>query len=705
MTPLHRMFNPRSVAIIGASNDSVRIGGRPVMLLKRGYQGKIYPVNPTRETVQGLPAYPSVTAIEGPVDLALIALPAAAVLEAVEQCAAKGIDACVVLSSGFSEEGPEGVEMQRRLVDTAHRAGIRLMGPNCIGVANNRTGSWVTFAGGATHPPPVGHLSLVAQSGGFASYALMLMHKRKIGLNQWLCLGNQADVDFADCVDYLADDPDTHVIVGYLEGIDDGAKLIAALKKARRNRKFVIVTKVGSSEAGSIATASHTATLAGEDAVYDAVLRQYGAYRAETVHEAFNVAYACLQAPALPKSARTGLITVSGGFGVLMADAASQAGLDVAPLPDDTQARLKAFLPYSNVRNPVDITAQLLNDFSIYERTLHEVCADDACDMAVIYQMGTDQTHVRPRLVSAMDEFRRRRPETPVALILSDDGEIRRGYEAQRYMVFEDPSEPFKPLAALHWFAQSFEQAAVAEEGEGAVPAYAGPVLPPGELALDEHESKAVLASAGMAVAPEHAVHSEDGALSAAHAIGYPIVLKVISRDLLHKSDVGGVELDIRDDAQLRIAYRRMHDNVSRNAPNARIDGVLVAKMLKGGLEFSLGVHNDPVFGPTIMAGLGGIFIEVLKDVAFRHAPVAPEQAHAMLRELRGYPLLQGVRGQPPSDIEALVDALVRLSQLAVGLRGRIASIDVNPVLVLPEGQGAFAVDGVVQLKAGGSGQ
>ncbi|MGE4238990.1 acetate--CoA ligase family protein [Ramlibacter sp.] len=696
---LQRMFNPRSIAVIGASNDPNRIGGQPIELLKKYFKGAIYAVNPTRDTVQGLKTYPSIGAVDGPVDLVIVALPAKSVQGAVEECIAKGIDACVVFSSGFAEEGPDGVAMQEKLVATARAAGMRLMGPNCLGIGNNRLGSWATFAGGAAQLPPVGGLSIVAQSGGFASYALMLMKKRQLGLAHWIVLGNQAEADFADCIDYLADDPDTKVILGYLEGIADGPKLVEALKKARRNRKPVVVVKVGSSEAGGIATASHTATLAGEDAVYDAALRQYGAYRAETVHEAFNVAYACMRSPGLPKSNRTGIITVSGGFGVLMADTAERAGLTVPALPDDTQQRLKQILPFSNVRNPVDITAQIRNDFSLFTRTVDEVFEQDACDMAVIYQMGVDYTHMRPLVVESLTNFRKRKPDSVLALILIATDEIRRGYEDLGFMVFEEPSESFRPLAALRWFAQSFEKAAKEEAAVTSVKLPPLPALPAGAATLDEKESKALFAAAGLPVPAEHSARTEDEAIAAAESIGYPVVLKVLSRDLVHKSDVGGVELDIRNADQLRTAFRRMHDNVSTKAPGARIDGVLVAPMISGGLEFSLGVQNDPVFGPTVMVGLGGIFIEVLEDVAFRHAPVSRDEARGMLRELRGAKMLDGVRGKPAADVDALVDAIVKLSALAASGADRIASIDINPLIVLPAGRGAFAVDGVVQLR------
>ena len=711
---LTRMFNPSSVAVIGASSNPTRVGGRPVHYLKQYYSGAIYPVNPGRDVVQGLKSYPSILDIEGPVDLALIVLPAPDVLDALRQCIAKGVDACVILSSGFAEEGEAGAAMQREIQAVAREAGIRVMGPNCMGVANNKLGSWSTFAGGLLQRPRVAGLSVVTQSGGFASYLLLLLNQRQMGLTHWITLGNQADVDFSESLDFLADDPDTRVILGYLEGIEDGDRLVRALQKARRNGKFVVMLKVGRSEAGAIATASHTATLAGSDAIYDSVLRQYGAYRAETVQEALNVAYACLCSPALPAGNRVGLITVSGGLGVLMADAATKAGLEVTAFSGPLQEKLKAFLPFSNVRNPVDITAQIVNDFSLFNRTLDALVEFQECDLIVIYQMGVDYTHMREAIVKALAEFRARQPDTIVALILHPNEEIRRGYEELGYLVFEEPSAPFAPLSALWSFAQSFGKGGVqadaqsvspgtdvasASFAEGAGDSVGGVTLPAGSGTLNERESKQVLAAAGLQVLEEYVAISADDAVQAAERIGYPVVLKVVSADLLHKSDVGGVALNLSNADEVRASFEGIMASVKRAAPTARVDGVLVAPMIRDGLEFSLGVQDDPVFGPVVMAGMGGVFIEVLKDVSFRRAPVSRTDVHSMLDELRGRALLDGVRGAPEADIEAVIDAIVSLSNFASKHCDRVASVDVNPILVRPSGKGAVVVDAVVQLK------
>lgn len=698
MTALTHMFKPRSIAVIGASNEPARIGGKPVDYLKRYYSGEIYPVNPNRETVQDLKAYPSIKDVDAEVDLALIALPAAAVNGALKECIEKGIDACVILTSGFAEEGEEGRKLQEEVLATARAGGVRLMGPNCIGVGNNQLGSWVTFASGAENLPAQGKLSIITQSGGFASYCLMILRRRGIGLNQWITLGNQVDVDFADCVDFLADDPETSVIFGYLEGITEGEKLAAALQKARRNRKYVILVKVGSSEAGAIATASHTATLAGEDAVYDAVLRQYGAYRAETIEEAFTVAYTCLNAPSLPKSRRTGLVTVSGGLGVLMADAATRHGLDVTALPDSVQDKLKKFLPYSNVRNPVDITAQLVNDFSLVEKTLDALYSERHCDIVVNYQMGVDFTPMRPKMAAVLEDFRKKQPEALVALIMLTNEEIREGYEKQGYLIYEEPSEPFKALAGLCFFAESFEKDA-ADADSPARKALPAPDLPAGRATLDERKSKAVLAGFGLPVPEETLVQDAEAAAAAAEKIGGAVALKLVSPDVLHKSDIGGVELGVTGGDDARTAYERIVAAAETHAPSAKVEGVLVTPMVADGLEISLGIQNDPVFGPVVMAGLGGVFIEVLKDVSFRKAPVSHRDAEEMLDELRGRKVLDGARGKPAADIPALVETIVKLSDFAVAAGERIESVDVNPLLVLPKGQGAVAVDAVIELR------
>ncbi len=694
MTPLHHLLNPRSIAVIGASNDPKRIGGRPIDLLKRNYSGEIYPINLSRPEIQGIKAYSSLLDVEKDIDLALIALPAPIVNDALKDCIKKGIDACIIMSSGFAEEGEAGTALQDEIIATAREGGIRIIGPNCIGVGNNKIGSWATFAGGAEHLPPVGELSVITQSGGFASLVLSLLKQRNIGLNHWIAFGNQCDVDFSECLEYLATDPDTKVILGYLEGIRDGNKLANALKKARENGKPVVIVKVGSSEAGAIAAASHTATLAGEDALYDAVLKQYGAYRAETVEEAMQVAYTCLNAPALPKGGNLCVYTISGGFGVLMADAASRAGLKVPALPEEVQDNLRELLPFSSVRNPIDTTAQLLNDFSLVEKSMEIVSTSGNCDMLACYLVGLDNSPaLQPKIYAVLKSFREKNPEAIVALVLSPTPEIREGYEKLGYLVFEDASEPMRPLAALRFFGQSF----TSHPAEvSSIEPFSNPSS---DKILDETTAKKIISDAGVPIPKEALVSNRTDAMEAAAQIGGPIAMKIVSPDLLHKSDIGGVELSLEDPEEVGLAYDRIIENIRRNAPNARINGVLVSPMISDGLEFSLGIQNDAVFGPMLMVGLGGIFIEIMQDVSFRKAPVSKAEAQSMLAELRGQKILHGVRGKPPADIEGLVDAIVALGDFAVANASQIDSVDINPLLVLPQGKGVVAVDAVIALK------
>jgi acyl-CoA synthetase (NDP forming) len=696
MGNLTKMFNPSSIAIIGASTDPARIGGKPVRFLKQYFEGAIYPINPNRLVVQDLPSYASIDLVPSTPDLALIAVPAENVLNAVEDCARKGVQACIVLSAGFAEEGEAGRILQKRLIEIAKRTGIRVLGPNCLGVGNNRIGSWATFAAGAERLPPKGRVSVVSQSGGFASYLLAVMEQRNIPLNHWITVGNQADVSLAECLEFLVEDSETDVIFVYLEGIDDGRRFIEALKAAKRNGKRVVVLKVGNSEAGGIAASSHTAILAGDDAVYSGVLKQYGAYRAATLSEALDVVYACTRCPTLPKSRRVAIMSASGGLGVLMADEAAKVGLDVAPLSEPVQQRIAEFLPNSSVRNPIDLTGQVLNDFSIMEKTLDTLYASEECEMVVNYLMGIDRTPLLSKLMSSLAKFREGRPNAMVAVVMAAAPDVRAQFEDMGYLVFETPYQPFKALAALNFFSNSLGGV----DADNRDRQSATFDLPAGEITLNEIDSKTLLSKAGLPVPPDVVVSSEDTAVAAASTIGYPVAMKIVSADILHKSDIGGVKLRINSDSEVRKAYNSILSAAREKVSDGSIDGVLVTKMISEGLEFVIGINNDPTFGPVVMLGLGGILIEFLKRVTFRQAPLSEADVRAMLAEIEADRLLHGLRGKGPADEGALIDAVLRASDLAVACADRLSSVDINPIVVLPQGQGAAILDAVVSLRS-----
>lgn len=692
---LDALFNPRAIAVYGASSDPTKIGGRPLDFLKgSGYDGPLYPINPKSAMIQGLPAFATVSAVPGPVDMAIVAVPAPGVLAALEDCAAKGVGGAVVLSSGFAEVGGQGAQWQQQITALARRTGMRVVGPNCMGIINVRRrilGTFTPSAAGFGLVP--GRISLVSQSGAFGGYCLSLIRQRGLGLNLWITTGNQCDVDFADCVNHYAQDDGTDVIMGYVEAATDKDRLVAALALARARGKRIVLMKVGSSEAGAQATASHTASLAGSDQVYDGLFKQYGVYRARTIDELFDVAYACSVARQPPKGNRIGLLTVSGGVGALMADVATECGLDVAPMPEDAQRRLKEILPFAGPRNPVDMTAQLVNDLTLFEKNFQLMLEEGGYDVVVAFLSSVGQVaELSSNLLEQLKKVLQRFPDRTVIMSMLASAEVRKLYEAAGVMLFDEPTRAVRAASALVHLAAEAERAKTLS----APPALPAGALAPPAHAINEIEAKRVLASAGIPVVRELLAASEDEAVRCAAETGYPLVLKIASADIAHKSEIGGVLLGLSDEAQVREGFRTLMQRAHQHAPQARLDGVVVARMAQKGVETILGVHRDPVFGPVVMFGLGGVFVEAFKDVAFRIAPFGVAEARAMINEVKGRILLTGLRGQPPADEDALADAVSRLSVYAARHADAIESIDINPFVVLPRGAGAMALDALI---------
>ena len=682
---LDAFFNPGSVAIVGASSNFAKIGGRPVHNMKiSGYGGRVYPVNPSASEIQGLPAFPAVGDIPDAVDMAVIVVPMPHVEPALTACIDKGVKAAIVLSSGYAEISEEGAKAQRRLADLGAEGGLRIMGPNCMGVMNTGTGMIATFisAIGDTGPE-TGTISVAAQSGAFGGHCFTLARERGLGLNLWATMGNQCDVEFSDCLAYMAQDPGTSVVLGYMEGVQDADKLIEALEIARAAEKPVVLMKVGRSEVGTAAAASHTASLTGSDAVFDALLRQYNVFRPHSIDEMFDVGYA-FAGGQLPKSARTGIITVSGGVGVIMADAAEDAGLELPPLPEATQERMKVLVPFAGTRNPLDVTAQFINDATLMETMYGALLEEGDYASAVCFLAGVGLNPLMMKeLEPSLEAVRQRFPDQLHMLAILTTPERRARIQAMGYLCYEDPSRAIHALGVLARYSAALKR------GPSALP----PDLPSGApgliagTAINEVDGKRILAAAGVPAVPERIAGSSSEAAEAADAVGFPVVMKIVSPDILHKSEIGGVILNVASRRAAETAYRDLLARAEAHAPDARIDGVLVAPMVSGGVETILGVVRDPVFGPVVMFGLGGVFVEVLKDVTFRIAPFGIDEARRMIREVRGYPMLQGVRGAPPADEEALADALARLSAFAAANADVLETIDVNPFIVLPKGR------------------
>lgn len=687
---LDHIFKPRSVAILGASDDPNRISGRPLRYLKEGgFKGEIYPVNPNRETVQGLKAYPSLSSVPEVPDVALLAVPSGLTEAAVRECVEKGVKGAVIFSAGYAESGDEGIALQGRIAQIAKAGGLRLLGPNCLGIFNPQIGFFGTFTQSLDKEMPVpGPLGIISQSGAYGSHIAYLARKRGLGINYWITTGNEADVDVAESLEWMAVQPDIKVIMAYVEGVRDGARFRAALELARRNRKPVVMMKVGRSEVGAKAASSHTASLAGSDAIYDALFRQYGVHRAATTEEQIDVAYACARG-IFPKSNRLGVVTLSGGAGVLISDSAERHGLDVAPMPLEAQKKLKELLPFASVENPVDTTAQALNDMTLLAKNLEVMLEDGGYDALIGFFTTVPNTRtLSGPLRQAITDGCARFPDRLIALEMVADTDVVRDYENSGFLVFEDCDRAVSALAALRRFAVAFDK-------QTETPA-SGEMTPIGSEALSERDAKILLGKAGIAFLDEEIVTTAEQAVAAAARIGYPVVMKVVSPDIEHKTEIGGVLVGLPDAQSVSEGYATLVERARTHRPDARLEGILVAPMAKKGVETIIGVNRDPVFGPAVMFGLGGVHVEVLKDVTFRLAPFGYREATEMINEIRGRALLSGVRGAAPSDVEALAEMLVKISQFAAGHADDIETVDLNPVIVLPMGEGAVALDALV---------
>ncbi len=690
---LDSLLKPKSVAILGASADPTRIGGRPIdYMLKQRFQGRIFPVNPNRTEIQGLPSYPDVASLPETPDTAIVAVPGALAVQAIEDLGARGVKSAIVFTAGFAEMDEPGAEAQSRMMDAARRHGMRLVGPNCLGLFNARIGFYPIFSSSLENGFPVpGRVGIASQSGAYGTHMFAIARNRGIGTPICVTTGNEGDVTIGDVIGWLAEDPGTDVIAAYAEGIREAESFLAALETARQARKPVIMMKVGTSAIGAHAARSHTASIAGDDAVTDAVLAEFGVVRARTTEEMLDIA-ATATRRIYPVRNTLGVITISGGAGVLISDAADAIGLELPPMPDDAQARLKAMLPFAAPRNPVDCTAQAFNDISLVGRFMDSMVVDGGYTsvLAFFTQVGGSPT-IAPRLRPQLQAVRERHPDRLYVLSVVARPEQVADYEQDGYVVFEDPTRAVVAIHAMGRFGQAF-----AKQPGAAPPAV--PHVPLPAATPTEAAAKALLNRAGIDSAPEAACTTPAEAAAAAERFGYPVVLKILSPDIVHKSEIGGVLLDVGSAEAVHQGFATLLHRAATAAPAARIEGVLVARQLTGGVECIMGIQQDPVFGPVAMFGLGGIFVEIMRDVALHRCPFGVDVAERMIRSIRAAPILLGARGRPPVDIAALATMLSRLSVFAHQAGPALGSIDLNPVLAMPDG--AFAVDAVIDVLA-----
>ena len=696
---LDTFFHPQSVAVIGASRDPEKLGYAVLANLKEGgYPGHLYPVNPKADEILGLRAYHSVLDIRDPVDLAVVVIPYRFVPAALEQCGQKGIPAVVVISAGFREAGREGLERERELIETARKHNMRLVGPNCLGVIDTTTPLNATFAAGM---PPGGPIAFMSQSGALGTAVLDMAMAGRIGFSKFVSLGNKADVNEVDLLEAWGEDPASRVILIYVEGLPDGQKFIRVARKVTRH-KPVIAIKSGVTAAGSRAVSSHTGSLAGSEAAYKAAFRQAGVIRATSMEALFDYARAFAYQPLL-RGDRIGIVTNAGGPGILATDALEHAGLEITRLSRETTEALTGYLPgAASVANPVDVLGDALGDR--YERAIRLVLDDPNVDglMVIVTPQAMTEIEETARAVGRIAQG----VDKPVLGCFMGEARIKAGIDVLwQYGV---PNYPFPERAAAALAAMSAyrrEKERPIFEVEPCIVCIPkvrelfDRVRAEGRVSVGDAEAWTVLECYGFTIPQSRLAKTPEEAVEIAEEIGYPVVLKVASPDILHKTDVGGVRLNLRSPDDVRDAFDLIIYRAGRYVQGANIWGCQVQQMVPGGREVLVGMSRDPQFGPLVAFGLGGIYVEALKDVAFRVAPFSPQEADEMIREIRSYRLLEGVRGEPPADHEAMVDALLRISQLVTDFP-EIVELDINPLMVFEEGRGAMAIDMRLVLKS-----
>ncbi len=698
---LHALLSPAAIAVVGASADRSKIRGTLFhQLVASGYTGRLYPITTSVPEIDGFKCFPSITAVNAPIDLAIIAIPPDAVLGVLQDCAAAGVRSALVLTSGFAEQGGAHRDLQDRMSALARSSGMRICGPNSVGFFNAIERVAATFSPAieikpneAVIPPSARRVGVISQSGGmgFAFYD----YGRPLGLG-FSCLvntGNEADITASDLFLHMAQDPATSVILMFLEGVRDPARFIEAAEAAILAAKPVVVCKVGHSQAASRAAASHTANMTGWDAAYDAVFRKYGITVARDPEEMTAIAAAFATCPPAMGN-RVGIITVSGGGGALMSDALTAEGMAIPELSEAFQQKVRKLIPpYGSAANPVDVTAQ--------------GAFDGGLDLAVDLLAGSDEVDAIV-IVSSLAHERR--------VSMDADG-LRRVVQRQAKPVLCYSYTRPSPLACatlagaglvanihLTWTVRALR--ALVERGRFRPPSptlsTVADVLPRVNALLQgtrdplcEYEAKALL---GLGSGTDRLVTSRTGLRAAGNAVGWPVALKIQSPDILHKTEMGGVALDIADAATLEAAYDAMLDRIARHTPDARILGVLVQPMAPRGVEMIVSTMNDAVFGPVVMVGAGGVHTEIFRDVSHRLAPIDTAEALEMLADLRSMPLLQGWRGAAPSDVTALAELIAGISAFAAIHRAQVQEIELNPVLVHPSGQGVTIADALLTL-------
>ncbi len=694
---LAAFFEPRTVAIIGASQNPDKVGYKILSNLKRaGFTGTIVPVNPSATSILDVKCYKSLDEFADSIDQVVIVVPRKAVMEAVHQSIAKGVKAMTVITAGFKEQDHEGAELEKELAELCKKAGVALLGPNCLGHLNTHGNMDLSFG---NKWPAIGNMSFISQSGALCSAVLDRAVERGFGLAKMISVGNKAGLSERELLGALADDDQTRVIVCYLEAIDNGREFINIATKTSE-RKPIIMFKSGVTKSGSKAASSHTGSLAGADISYEIAFNKSGIIRVQTYEQMFEYAIAFESQP-LPKGNRVVIITNAGGPGIMTTDAVELSGLVMADLQPQTAEALKAFLPQAaSVKNPVDVLGDA--DPGRYSRALEILQKDPNVDAIIVLltpQAVTRSVETAQVLCKTADKSK------PVIACFMGGVDVN---PARDYLIthqvpdYRSPEKAVNALKAMvnyaQWKKRSVEKVEPIKANTAAVTEIISKYRASGLVQINESDAKKILAAYGINTPAGALVNSADEAAKQAEKIGYPLVMKIVSPDIIHKSDVGGVILHLKSCAQVSDAYNSMMANIKSKCPNASITGIYIEKMAApGSKECIIGISRDPQFGPMVMFGMGGIFVELLKDVKFALAPVGKTEALDMIKQIKTYPLLSGYRGQTPVAVEAIADTIARVSQLASDFP-EINELDINPIMAYPSAADTIAADARMTL-------
>jgi len=704
---LRPFFHPQSVAVIGASRDPKSIGFRLLEALTTNhFRGSIYPVNPNASEIMELLVQPSVRSVPGPIDLAVIAVPRDSVLSVVDECAAKGARALVVITAGFAEAGTEGAALQKQLLEKVRQHGMRMIGPNCFGILNTDPNVRLNGTFGSQFPAP-GRVSMSSQSGALGIAALTGARRFRLGISSFVSVGNKADVSTNDLLQYWEEDPLTDVILLYLESFGNPRRFARIARRVSR-RKPIIAVKAGRSTSGRRAAGSHTAALAASDVAVDALFHQTGVIRAETLEQMLALASG-LAAQPLPPGRRIGIVTNAGGPAILCADACEAGGLVLPELSARTKSTLATFLPAAAaLNNPVDLIASATPEQ--YCKAIETLLSADDIDALIILYMSVtvaDTAGIAKGIQEGIANGRKSVAKTkPVLITWMAEGDSDRTFTAstESIPVYSLPESPAFVLSKASAYAEWQRQPT------GMVPDFddldlslvrticANALSQRGSGWLTAEETRILLNTMKIPVQPGGIAHTSDEAVALAEKIGYPVAVKLASHRIVHKTEIGGVHLQLMDERAVRQAFNSIRAPLAQAGQLEAMDGVLIQPMVSGGVEGMVGVTHDPLFGPLIAFGLGGIHVEILGDVQFRVTPLTEDDAREMIRGIKGYPLLSGYRGHAAADIEAIEDVLLRVARLVEEIP-EITELDLNPIFALPPGQGCRIVDARIRLE------